>query len=158
MTWFRRYVPPTLVFAALWWLLSDGEHGSWLIGVPAVLAASWSAQALNPAHRWTISAWGLVRFFPFFLWESLIGGLDVARRTLAPKLRVQPGFTIYRTSLQQHGARVFFANCVCLLPGTLAADLKGDQINIHMLVTEFDPQAELRRLESAVALIYRQDD
>ncbi len=100
--------------------------------------------------------WHSVRFFPFFLWESLRGGIDVARRTLAPRMRIQPGFTIYRTGLQQPAARVFFVDCVCLLPGTLGADLRGDQLDLHMLDARRDSLADLHRLERAVALIYRQ--
>jgi multicomponent Na+:H+ antiporter subunit E len=154
----RHDILGLLAFASLWWLLSDGAWGSWLIGLPAVLAAGWAARRLGTGERWTISISGVLRFFPLFLWESLRGGTDVARRTLAPRLRIQPGFTLYRTGLQQTGARVLFANCVCLLPGTLAADLQGDRLRVHMLDDTIDPEVELQRLERAVALIYRERD
>jgi multicomponent Na+:H+ antiporter subunit E len=158
MTLDRRDILSLLAFASLWWLLSDGAPGSWLIGIPAVLAAGWAACRLGIGERWTISASGVMRFLPLFLWESLRGGIDVARRTLAPRLRIQPGFILYRTGLQQPGARVLFANCICLLPGTLAADLQHNQLRVHMLDAALDPQVELQRLERAVALIYRQSD
>jgi multicomponent Na+:H+ antiporter subunit E len=154
----RHAILSLLVFASLWWLLSGGDPGSWLIGIPAVLAAGWAAHRLGAGGRWTISASGVLRFLPFFLWESLRGGIGVARRSLAPRLRIQPGFTLYRTGLRQPGARVFFANCVCLLPGTLAANLQSDLLTVHMLDAELDQQLELQRLERAVALIYRQSD
>lgn len=158
MTLNRHDIFSLLTLASLWWLLSGGDPGSWLIGIPAVLAAGWAARRLRMGERWTISASGVLRFLPLFLWESLRGGIDVARRTLAPRLRVQPGFILYRTGLQRPGARVFFANCVCLLPGTLAADLQDDRIRVHMLDAAFDPQVELKRLERAVALVYGQAD
>ena len=156
MTLDRHDIVSLLAFASLWWLLSGGALGSWLIGIPAVLAAGWAARRLGTGERRTISASGVLRFLPLFLWESLRGGIDVAQRTLAPRLRVQPGFTLYRTNLQQPGARVFFANCVCLLPGTLAADLECDRLRVHMLDAGLDPQLQLQRLERAVALVYRQ--
>lgn len=158
MTLDRHDMLSLLAFGSLWWLLSGGAPGSWLVGIPAVLAAAWAARRLGIGERWKISASGLLRFLPLFLWESLRGGIDVARRTLSPRLRIQPGFTFYRTGLQQPSARVFFANCVCLLPGTLAADLQRDRLRVHMLDTGLDPQVELQRLERAVALIYRQSD
>jgi multicomponent Na+:H+ antiporter subunit E len=158
MTFDRQDLFSLLAFASLWWLLSGGAPGSWLIGVPVVLAAGWAARRLRMGESWTISATGVLRFLPLFLWESLRGGIDVARRTLAPRLRVQPGFTLYRVGLQQDSARVFFANCVCLLPGTLAADLQGDQLRVHVLDASHDPQLELARLEHAVALIYPRHD
>jgi multicomponent Na+:H+ antiporter subunit E len=158
MTLDRYDILSFLAFASLWWLLSGGAPGSWLIGIPAVLAAGWVARRLGIGERWTISTPGVLRFLPLFLWESLRGGIDVARRTLAPRLRIQPGFIVYRTCLQRPRARVFFANCVCLLPGTLAADLQDDRLRVHMLDAGLDPQVELQRLERAVALIYRQSD
>ena len=42
-------------------------------------------------------------------------------------------------------------NCVSLLPGTLAARLDGDQVELHLLDAGEDPEPELRRLEQAIA-------
>lgn len=150
-----RYLLTPVALAALWWLLTQGEPGAWLVGVPAILAASWAASSLDPGGRGALSLPGLLRLLPLFAWESLRGGIDVARRTLTPKMRIRPGFTQYRTNLELSSARVFFTNCVCLLPGTLAADLHDDRIEIHMLDSTIDPQAELERLERAVARVYR---
>jgi multicomponent Na+:H+ antiporter subunit E len=98
---------------------------------------------------------GVLRFVPFFLWESLRGGIDVALRTLAPRMPVHPGFVTYPIGLlRRRDARVFFANCLCLLPGTLAADLSGDRLEVHLLDMGTDPATELRRLERAVARVY----
>ena len=99
---------------------------------------------------------GLIRLLPLFVWESLRGGIDVARRTLTPRMRIKPGFTQYRIRLERCSARVFFTNCVCLLPGTLAADLRDDRIEIHMLDSTVNPHAELERLERAIARVYRE--
>jgi len=158
MTRFLRVITALFPFAVLWWLLADGDKGSWMIGIPAVLAASWAASALGGGVRRNISLRGLLRFVSLFLWESLRGGLDVAGRTLAPRVRIDPGFTVYRTHLKNPGARLLLANSMCLLPGTLAADLHNDQIEVHMLDAAIDPQTELGRLERAVAKIYREDD
>lgn len=150
-----RHGPVTLAsLAGLWWLLSDGDPASWVIGLPAVVAAGWSAQRLTSGHNGAVSVAGLLRFVPFFIWESLRGGIDVALRTLAPRMRIRPGLATYRTALRRQDARVFFANCVCLLPGTLAADLNGDRLDIHMLDAASDPVGELRRLELPVARVY----
>jgi multicomponent Na+:H+ antiporter subunit E len=158
MTFYPRDLLLIPVFAALWWLLTDGAPDSWLLGLPAVLAASWWTQRLRCSRSGTISWLGLLRFIPMFLWESLRGGIDVTRRVLAPRLRLQPGFLVYQTRLREPPARVFFANCMCLLPGTLAAELDGQRLNVHLLDATIDNTGELRRLEHAVARIYRQSD
>ena len=146
----------TALLASLWWLLTGGAQSSWLVGVPVVLLASWSLYRLRPASADPFSVPGFIRFIPMFLRESLRGGIDVARRTLAPSLRIHPGFIIYPTRLERDAARVFFINCVSLLPGTLAADFNEDQLTIHLLDDGINPVDELRRLEDAVSRIYPQ--
>ena len=143
--------------AALWWVIAGGAPASWIVGGPAVLAAAWAVGRLGTGTGIRLSMAGLLRFLPFFIGESLRGGVDVALRTLAPRLRVTPGFLRYRTRLCAPAARVFLANCVSLLPGTLAAELEGDWLTIHALSTEADNEAELRRLERAVARLFSQD-
>jgi multicomponent Na+:H+ antiporter subunit E len=141
-------------FAALWWLLSDGDANSWIIGVPAVVAAVWSASRTGTGDSRMLSLTGLLRFIPFFVWESLRGGVDVALRTLSPRMRIEPAFVAYNTALQNQSARAFFASCVNLLPGTLAADIIDDRLDLHLLDRKSDYARELRRLETAVARVY----
>ncbi len=140
-----------LLFAGFWWFLSNGSPESWLIGLPAVAAAVWAWLRLKPDSETRLSMGGLARFVPFFLWASLRGGVDVARRTLARPVRVNPGFIRYRTWLETSAARTSFASCLGLLPGTLAVDLKDDLLEIHTLDVGEDTGIELNRLEAAVA-------
>ncbi len=149
----------SLVFlAALWWIVADGDPASWTVGIPTVLVATWAARRLGTGAGMRLSIGGLLRFVPFFLWESLRGGVDVASRTLGLRLRVKPGFVRYRTRLRDPAARVLLANCVSLLPGTLSAEIEGDWLTIHALDSETDQVPELARLESAVARLFRQTD
>ena len=150
----RKTVIVTLLLAGIWWVISQGSAASWLIGLPVVIAAVWASRCLGRAYKLSISALGMLRFMPFFLWESLRGGVDVALRTLAPRMRIQTGFIRYRTHLDNPASLTFFANCVSLLPGTLAADLQDDWLEVHVLNTRSDHKTELSRLESAVARVF----
>lgn len=145
------------VATGLWLLLSGGEPSSWLIGVPVIVAAAWSVRLLPTPGRGRFSPIAALRFLPFFLWESLRGGVDVASRVLASEVRVRPGFESYPLRLAQEPARVMFANAVSLLPGTLAADLSGDRLRVHALDTTSDFRAELERLERRIGAIYREE-
>jgi multicomponent Na+:H+ antiporter subunit E len=127
---------------------------SWLFGLPALAGAVWASRRLGSVSDTRLSMRGLLRFIPYFLWESLRGGTDVALRTLAPRVRVQPGFYRYRTDLHASSGRTFFAYCVSLLPGTLTADLQDEWLEIHTLNTEPDPISELARLERLVAGLF----
>jgi multicomponent Na+:H+ antiporter subunit E len=142
------------LLAALWWVISDGATTSWLIGLPALALAAWSARRLEQPSETRLNALAMLRFVPFFVWESLRGGLDVALRTLAPQLRIDPGFIRYRTTLASPSARTLLANCVSLLPGTLAADLQDDWLEIHVLSMSTHPAAELARLEREIDRLF----
>jgi multicomponent Na+:H+ antiporter subunit E len=87
----------------------------------------------------------------FFLKASLISGLDVVRRALHPKMRLHPDLIDYRLSLATEAARIFMADVVSLLPGTLSADLAGGRLTIHVLDRNMPVHAELEALEERVA-------
>ncbi|MCB1799426.1 MAG: Na+/H+ antiporter subunit E [Gammaproteobacteria bacterium] len=140
--------------AGLWWLLSGGGASSWLIGVPVVLAAAWASRRLGGMAAPGLSISGLARLAPFFLRESVRGGVDVARRVLVVPMRIAPGFATYPLRLRHPGARLLFANSVSLLPGTLSVDLRDDCLAIHALDRDSDFTGELRRVESAVGRVF----
>jgi hypothetical protein len=58
------------LFALLWLALTEGDPAAWIIGVPAVLAATLAALRLSEPGS-GLSAGGMVRFLPFFLLESV---------------------------------------------------------------------------------------
>jgi multicomponent Na+:H+ antiporter subunit E len=73
---------------------------------------------------------------------------------LAPRMRIHPGFGCYRTELKIAPARTFFTNCVSLLPGTLAADIQDEWIEVHVLNIKSNLNSELVRLEHIVARLF----
>jgi multicomponent Na+:H+ antiporter subunit E len=154
---FSRLLLPAVVLAALWWVISGGATASWVIGLPAVAAATWSFAVMRSRPGMSVSLVGLVRFLPFFLVESLRGGLDVAWRTLSPRMDIAPGFSRYRVGLASPWARLVFANCASLLPGTLTVDLRGDELELHMLNEGPEVEGEIRCLERAVAGLFGED-
>lgn len=148
-------VPRLLLLAALWWLIAQGSRDAWLIGVPAVAAALLISVRLGASPIAGISTRGAAAFLVLFLRESISGGVDVARRTLMPRLRIQPGFREYRIQLGEQRARILLVNCISLLPGTLAAQLDGDRLELHLLDSTANPEPELLRLEGAIARLFR---
>ena len=146
-----------LVFGAIWLILAGPEDpSSWIIGLPAVVAAAWCYDALSPGRGSRLSVSGLAKLVPVFFWESFKGGIDVARRVVGPRVNVDPGFFDYRLEVKQPSARVFFVDLVSLLPGTLSADMQGDTLTVHTLDQSADAVAELQRLEQLVAAVFRE--
>jgi len=135
------------LLAGLWLLIAEGAASSWVIGLPSVAFATWLSLQLSPPARLAVRPGGAIRFVGFFLKESLLGGLDVARRTLAPELRIAPGIKAFDTKLPRGFHQLLFGSCVSLLPGTLSVTLKNDQLRMHLLDQQTDPVRSLRQLE-----------
>ena len=149
---FRSLGFRTLLFALLWWILTGGAINSWLAGAPVVMFAVLASGMLLPAVSWSLP--GIVRFAPFFLWRSLKGGVDVSRRALHPGLPISPVLFDHRWRLPPGLPRVFMANTVSLLPGTLSAELEEDRLRVHVLDHTGDFAAELTLIEARVAQLF----
>lgn len=148
-----RIIRRAAIFSLLWLLLEGGDPAGWVIGLPAVAAATlsslrlWSGPAASP--------WGLVRFAPWFIRQSIDGAIDVASRALRPAMPLHPGVVTFRLRLPSGASRVALANVISMLPGTLSADLRADRLTIHALDTEQDLSAMLRDLEPRIADIFK---
>lgn len=144
-----------LPLALLWALLSGGAAASWVVGVPAVLAAALLLPAAPAGPGWRLRPAGLPGFLAFFVRESWRGGVDVAARVLAPRLRVRPGLLWHRWQRLPAGpGRTLFVLCASLLPGTLVAEQREHGALIHALDTEAAVAAELDALEAAIAGLF----
>jgi len=149
---FASLVFRTVIFALLWWILTEGAPNSWLVGVPVVLLAVLASEALLPGVSWSLH--GAVRFVPFFLWHSLHGGVDVARRALHPRLPISPELFDYRWRLPPGLPRVFMANTVSLLPGTLSAEMDEEYLRVHVLDQTGNFVSGLAVVEARVARLF----
>ncbi len=149
-----RWLFPGGVLCLMWGILTNWEMTSWLVGLPTAVLALVVFDHLRPQRRWQIQASRLPGFAVWFLWHSLRGGLDVARRALQPRMPLQPGFINYKLTLEPGSPRVFLVNCLSLLPGTLSAELEGDELILHALDTGTDVLAETRIAELRVKKLY----
>jgi multicomponent Na+:H+ antiporter subunit E len=95
-----------------------------------------------------------VRFIQYFVYQSLAGATDVALRALQPAMPLHPGLVRHRLRLPEGASRVALANIVSMLPGTLSANLEGDQLLIHALDTRHDLHDMVLDLEPRIAAVF----
>lgn len=150
----RRVFVRLLLLLFIWWVLTQGDTTSWAIGIPTVLFATIVSLWLSTYSPWGWRLNAFLRFVPLFVYWSLKGGIDVAGRAFSPSLPLAPEILDYSLQLRNGTARVFFANIVSLLPGTLSADIRGDMLMIHVLDSTLPMFEQLRRLEVAVARLF----
>lgn len=141
-----------LLFILIWWILTDGVIASWWVGVPVVLLTTIVSMMLFAPCSCSLT--GFIRIIPFFLWHSLCGAADVARRALHPQLPISPGLYRYRWHLTPGLAQVFMADMVSLLPGTLSIDLHNDYLYVHVLDMKGTFISDLSILEEYVAKLF----
>ncbi|AFK18782.1 cation transporter [Haloferax mediterranei ATCC 33500] len=82
---------------------------------------------------------GSVRVAPYatlylltFLWELLTANIDVARRTLAPSMPIDPAVVEVPLRVRSPAAITTIANSITLTPGTLTMDYDDDTNTLYV--------------------------
>ena len=150
----RRFGLRLGLMALLWLALNGTDAKSWIVGAPTVILAAAVNIPFLPRGSWRWKLRGVLPMLWFFIKESYLGAYDVARRAFAPSLPIAPGFVEYRCRLSSTSARLFFADLITLMPGTLSARANDSHIVVHALDVTSDVQSSLAALEERVAALF----
>lgn len=159
----RKYVGTLLgrlvVFAILWAALTEGDMYQVWLGLGIVALAAYSMEWISfPAKverdRFRLGATGA--YLTYFLYYSLTGGIDVARRALRIGRDVRPVYMSYplRIPHTAETARIIFAISICLFPGSLSCVFRENTLIIHVLDEELVDKESIQRLEELVAGLF----
>ena len=107
------------LFLAFWLMISGWAAKDLPVGAAAAAIATWTSLALLPTPRLRLRFTALAALALNFFRQSAVSGFDVARRALAPRLQLRPGFVTYPLRLPPGNARSAFCALASLLPGTL---------------------------------------
>ena len=130
----RALVVRALLYFALWIVVDQSaKPANLVVGLLASAAATWASLKLLPPASGRVRLGLLLLLLPRFLWQSLLAGTDVARRALAPRLRLQPGFIDYPVGLPRGSARNAFELIASLMPGSLPSGETKDTLTFHCL-------------------------
>lgn len=147
-------------FFGLWLLLTAPLEVASLAALApnllvGVLAATWATAAslrlLSPvAGRLRVGALG--RLIASFLWQSVVGGVDVALRAFHPRLPLRTGFLAWSTGLSAGTWRAAFGAITSLMPRTLPVGIdRGRALVYHCLDLDQPVAAGLDRAEALLA-------
>jgi multicomponent Na+:H+ antiporter subunit E len=141
-----------LLYFGIWIVIDQSAKPANLaFGVLAAFAATWASLKLLPPAAGQVRLGALVLLLPRFLWQSLVAGIDVARRSFAPSLPLAPGFVQYRTGLPRGAARNAFEAISSLLPGSVPAGETETHIEYHALDVSQPVVEQLAAEEKAYA-------
>lgn len=141
-------------FAIAWWAFTEGDWREWEVGAIVVATATAASLYILPLRSWRWSLRGLMAFTPYFLYQSVLGGFDVAWRALHVRMPLHPKCEQYETRLPAHLPRVFLVWTISLLPGTASIRLKDKQVTIHVLIDTEGFQDRMKDLEDRIGRIF----
>ena len=121
-------------FFVLWMLLMQSMKPADLaVGALTCAGATWVSMRLLPPSSGCLHFGKLLALMPHFLWESVLAGVDVARRALSPRVSLSPGFVTCPLAFPPGFARNTFATITSNLPGSVATGEAGGELVYHCL-------------------------
>jgi multicomponent Na+:H+ antiporter subunit E len=121
-------------FFLIWLMLMPSARPADLIfGAATALAATALSLRLYVPLAGRLHLVAFIGLLPHFVWQSILGGIDVAWRTLAPQMRLNPGFVACPLDLPEGLARNTFATVTSLMPGTLPCGEEKGVLIYHCL-------------------------
>lgn len=131
-------------YFALWMVIAGGQSVDLAPGLGAAALAAWASLRLMPPDprggrvRWVAA----VRLLARFAKVSVLAGLDVARRALAPRMRLAPGYVNYRPQLPPSDARSLFQAMTSQMPGTIPSGTEPSGSIAYHCLDASQPVAE----------------
>ena len=142
----------TTALFAVWLVLSLTLEPFYLgLGLITAFAVAWLNTSLpaSGGPRWM----GLVAYGPWVLWQVLLSGIHLAYLILHPRLPIEPHLIRYKTALQEPTAIVILGNSITLTPGTITAEVNGNELVVHAM--DQASAAGLRDMEHKIATLFR---
>lgn len=141
-----------LLYFGIWIVVDQSASPANLaVGVAATLAATWVSIRLLPPDTGRVRLGVLLLLLPRFLWQSLVAGIDVARRAFSPRMPLEPGFVDYPVGLPRGSARNAFELISSLMPGSVPTAETDTRIEYHCLDVKLPVVEQLAAEERAYA-------
>jgi multicomponent Na+:H+ antiporter subunit E len=165
-SWVRAAWARGTLYFGFWLLLAGPWEGGpgWevvadlTLGLLAAAAATWVSLRLLPPAQGRLRLGALARLAVHFVWQSVVAGVDVARRAFDPRLPLRPGYLPYPVRLPPGTKRSAFGAVTSLMPGTLPVGTDAqDALVYHCLDMDQPVAANLTRDEALLARVRRGD-
>jgi len=125
-----------VAFFLLWVvMMPSAKPGDLAIGALSAIAATWVSLRFMSPTSGCLNFGALAALLPHFIWETVRAGIDVARRALAPSLKLNPGFVRCPLGFPPGLARNTFATITSLIPGTVPSGEDDGVLVYHCLDT-----------------------
>lgn len=142
------------------WVMLSGKFDLYHLGLGFVLSflVAWINSGHSPfVPRFHI--WGkILVYLPWLFTRIVYSSLHLTKLILHPKLPIHPRLIRYETKLQEPPAVVLLGNSITLTPGTITAEVNGQELLVHAMDEISGEDVTSGRLESKIAEIFRERD
>jgi multicomponent Na+:H+ antiporter subunit E len=139
-------------------MISGGQGMILAVGLFAVALATWTSVRFLPPAGWQMRLFPAARLAVRVLRQSVVAGLDVARRAFAPILSLHLGFVVFPLRAPIGPARSAFCALSSLQPGALPAGTDpNDRLVVHCLDIEQPVAANMAADETLFVRAFSDD-
>lgn len=152
------------VLGLLWVFMAGWDADYAAYGLISVAAATTLSLALLPPQRrpeparWPQRVWFSLLLALWFLWQSVVGGVDVARRAITPRPDIEPTVVVAAVQLSDGHALQLSVLLMNLMPGSMVqrgprpADQEDDAdaeevVELHTLSQALNPAEQWNQLQ-----------
>lgn len=159
MRWVLSSILRLLGFGLIWLGLSDASSDYFGYGAVSVVVATALSFALLPPAKpriaqWPKRIWGTVLLAGWFLQQSVLGGIDVARRAVTRRIDVAPEIVGVTVALPEGPGRELCYLLMNLLPGSMVQRVRETDeqtvVEIHTLSMDLEPGRQWQKLQARV--------
>jgi multicomponent Na+:H+ antiporter subunit E len=157
------YFISSLLLSGFWFLLTDGDLASLLVGVVFIpmsifVSAKLSEKTDSANRTFYINIAKVPKFIWFFIYQSIKGGTDTAVRVFSVDMKLQPEFIHYSIKHLPAGSPMnLFMNVVSLLPGSVSVIREPTRVLVHVLTVTSSSLEDIYQCELAICELYHLD-
>lgn len=131
-----------VVLLSLAWCAFSGIFDAFHLGVGLLSAIA--ITLINQKHfQSNLGITALIRrvitsflYIGWLLTRIVLAAIHVTKLILAPQSKLNPKLIKHKSSLRGNSAKTLFANSITLTPGTITAEINGDEFTIHQIDTD----------------------
>lgn len=143
-----------IILLFIFWILLNGRFTAdagmlqiVVVGVVVAGLAYWFAhKALGYTLKSEIKLLSkfpiLIAYFFLLIKEIIVANIQMMKIVTSKKAEIHPVMVKIKVPLRTRFARVLLANSITLTPGTITAELKGDEFIVHCVDTAFSEGME----------------
>ena len=100
-----------------------------------------------------------IAYIPWLIYQIILANFHIARLALSPKMSelINPQLIKFKSNLKSDISKVTFGNSITLTPGTITADIQGDEFLVHGLDQSVVDDLMSGEMEQRVAHIFSED-